>query len=136
MTPGIRAIDMNRTLGQCGLSRGASSALLVLTPFLLALPQLAVAPGEPVVLLDSARAEVAANATNFSAMERTDALFTKLAILESQTDAGTALNRARAIRNPFYSSLALGGIAATAIRSNPSAATNHFCEALVTSRGI
>ena len=127
---------MKRTLSQCGLPTGSSIVLLALATLLFGLVQRAGAGGEPITLLDSARSEVSENATNFIALERTDALFTKLAILESQTDTERALDRARAIKNPFYSSLALGGVAATEMQSAPSASTNHFCEALITSRSI
>ncbi len=127
---------MNKTLRPCGLPKARSIGLLILTPLLFGLPQHAGAGGQPIALLECARSEVAANATNFIARERTDVLFAKLAILESQTDAEGALARARAITNPFYSSLALGGIAATELRSSTSASTNHFHEALITARGI
>ncbi len=125
---------MNGTLCQNSLLTVPGVALLSL--LLFGLPQHSAVGGDPITLLDCARSEVAANATNFIALERTEALYAKLAILQSQTDVEGALSRARAIRNPFYSTLALGGIAATELRSSTSDSTNHFCEALTMSREI
>ena len=103
---------------------------------LTSISERANAQGTPDALLEYAMSEVAANSSKFIALNASEVLATKLSILQSHKDAQQALNRARAIENPFYSALAIGGIAATEMRSAPSASTNHFCEALITSRSI
>ena len=116
-----------------------TAALLVLHPS-MALAALGVdrMPDKNVgcALLESAKQEIAANTDKFIAKDKFDILLAKLAILESQSDLQTALARARSIKNPFYSSLALGGIAATEISSDTSLATNHFREALAQAANV
>lgn len=87
-------------------------------------------------LLERAGQEMAANKDKLIEKLRTDILLTKLAILESRSDRQGAMVRARAIENPFYAALALGGIAATEASSAPSISVGHFREALARSASI
>jgi hypothetical protein len=88
------------------------------------------------MLLGSIRQEIAVNTNVFKATPRTDALLTKFSILEYQSDAQDALGRVRAMQDPFFASLALGGIAAIEMSADPSASTNHFREALSNTSNI
>lgn len=81
-------------------------------------------------LLKEAREDIAANAEKFIVKYQAEALLSKLSILESQSDIRMALERARSIESPFYSSLALGGIAATELPSDRKASVKHYKEAL------
>jgi len=81
-------------------------------------------------LLERINREIGANADIFVGANRTNLLLTRVSILESQFTPDKGLTRARAIEDPFYSSLALGGIAATELSSSLSASCDHFREAL------
>ena len=59
-----------------------------------------------------------------------DALAAKLSIMESKTGINRAFERAISIENPFYSSLALGGIASVEISSDLNSSINHYNLAL------
>lgn len=65
-----------------------------------------------------------------------DELLAQHAILESQTDLPMALERACAIKNPFYSSLALGGIAASEIAADPTLSAAYLREAFAQAKEI
>lgn len=104
---------------------------LVLSLYLTVAPAAAADEQEGFQLLvKRARLELTAQADEFAMRQNRDIVATQLAILESQFDRRNALMRARYIQSPFYSSLALGGIAATEMNSDLQASTNHFLEAL------
>jgi len=86
--------------------------------------------------LREATAIIAEGDKKFISKQGTDALIAKLSILESQSDLEAALKRARAIKNPFYRSLALGGIASGEIPVDPQTSAKHFREALAQAKEI
>lgn len=88
------------------------------------------------LLLNEAKQIIVENRDQFIVKHKIEALLAKLSILESQSDTSSALDRARAIESPFYSSLALSGIAATEIRSDPAISAKHFQEGLARSLEI
>ena len=87
-------------------------------------------------LLAAAKEVIAENSDTFIVQDKAEVLVAKLSILESQSDVRSALVRARSIKSPFYSSLALCGIAATEIPSDPSTSAKHFREALARSGDV
>ena len=86
---------------------------------------------ESLALLEDAAALLAKHGDKVILQHKAGALLAKLSILENQQGAQGALGRARSIENAFYSTLALGGIAATEIRSDPNTSAKHYREALV-----
>ncbi len=87
-------------------------------------------------ILREARTLISEGDTQFVPQQGTDALRAQLAILESESKPKAALQSARAIENPFYASLALGGIAAREIPVHPSKSTAHLREALARAKEI
>ncbi len=92
--------------------------------------QTVTALGTDETLLNVAREEITTKAETFWIQDQTGTLSVKLAILESQSNLEVALDRARSIEDPFYASLALGGIAVVEIPSDPNTSMILFREAL------
>lgn len=111
---------------------------MIILPFVMLLfsdPPIEASPSSKAhmqtrTLLESARQEIVSSGDGFIDKATFDILITKLAILESYSDLQTALSRARSIENPFYSSLAIGGIAAIEISLDLNLSTTLFREAL------
>jgi hypothetical protein len=82
------------------------------------------------ILIEEARKEIASSKNNFILQHKKDVLLAKLSIIECKIDMDRAVGRAIAIENPFYSSLAMGGIAATEITSNLTSSIHHYNQAL------
>src|ERR1700730_16206302 len=82
------------------------------------------------ILLERAREEFIASTPRFIATNNAEALGTKFSILEFDSNPREAVETAREIKNSFYQSLALGGIAEKEIKSDLTSSTSHYREAL------
>lgn len=110
--------------------RDNSKTVLLLSVLAFAISSIQAEDHSSRILLEAARDDFTKSKSHFIRVDRVEVLATRLSILTYDSNPKEAFANSKDIKDPFYRSLALGGIAAKEIKSSLTSSVDHYQEAL------